>query len=266
MGIVCQKLEKGTSLPLTNNGDLQIFFLSTGSDFDNNLAQPNYIIIKGDTHILVNFGMDGPLGLHEVAGLGMEDIKVCLPTQSGGDHVSNISRLALMNKLSLVECIKKERLNMVITAEMLRTKNSNDFIRLFEIFQPKRKTKIPREIFEINYRDIHIELFRTKHHPDTDKFYNKRHIAYGLFVDNKVLITADTCYDFDLHSYYGNKAEYIFHKVKMLDTNILNFVNYPTEWKAKTFFYQSHNDFRGYYKKTKDYAGLIKSGHVYTIN
>ncbi len=288
MGIVCQKLEKGKSLSLTNSGDLQIFFIGTGSAFATKLNQSNFLIIKGDTHILVDFGMSGPKALPGVAGLKLTDILTCLPTHSHGDHVNGIEALALLNRYVGRKFMQKEKIKMIITEEYERilwdctlrgaleyneetidSKRRLALVDYFEIVRPEWKTHQPREIFEINFNGINIELFRTKHIPDTAKDWGASFISYGLFIDNKILISGDTRYDADLLEYYGGRAEYIFHDVQFfpggVHANFDDFVDYPKEWKSKTYFYHYPDNYREHDKKIKDYAGWVKQGHIYTF-
>ncbi|NQW29443.1 MAG: hypothetical protein HQ472_02895 [Ignavibacteria bacterium] len=48
-------------LSLKNDGKLEVVFLGTGTAFAKDLYQTNLLLIKGDTHILVDFGMTGHL-------------------------------------------------------------------------------------------------------------------------------------------------------------------------------------------------------------
>ena len=85
-------------LSLKNNGNLEMVFLGVGSAFAATLNQTNLLIIKGDTHIMVDFGMTGPKALSETTGLRPMDIEVVLPTHSHADHVGGLECLALMNR------------------------------------------------------------------------------------------------------------------------------------------------------------------------
>ncbi len=69
-------------LSLVNNGDLELFFIGTGSAFAKTSYQTNFIIIKGDTHIMVDFGMTGPRALYKTTGLDATEISTILPTQA----------------------------------------------------------------------------------------------------------------------------------------------------------------------------------------
>lgn len=84
-------------LKLKNSGALEIFFLGTGTAFSK-LYNNNIIIIKGNTSILVDFGISGPRALGEVAGLSYNEITTLLPTHSHADHIGGIENLALYHR------------------------------------------------------------------------------------------------------------------------------------------------------------------------
>ena len=92
-----KKIGCNQNLSLKNNGKLEIFFIGTGSAFAKAFNQNNFLIIKGNTHIMVDFGMTGPRALYQTAGLEVTDIEAVLPTHSHADHVGGIEALALTN-------------------------------------------------------------------------------------------------------------------------------------------------------------------------
>ncbi len=81
----------------------------------------------------------------------------------------------------------------------------------FEIINPKEILGSKRKKYLINYEGIKIELFRTKHIPNTVVNLNESFITYGLFIEDKILFTGDTKFDSELIEEYGDRAEYIFH-------------------------------------------------------
>ena len=58
MGVTFQELN-GNRLSLKNDGQLELFFIGVGSAFALKNNQTNFLIIKGDKHIMVDFGMTG---------------------------------------------------------------------------------------------------------------------------------------------------------------------------------------------------------------
>ena len=57
-----------------NDGSLWIIFIGVGSAFAATKNQTNFLIIKGDKHIMVDFGMTGPTALQSTLGLKPTDI------------------------------------------------------------------------------------------------------------------------------------------------------------------------------------------------
>ena len=218
-------------LKLEHNTQLQIIFLGVGSAFSETLHQTNFLILKGGRHILVDFGMTGPAALKEV-GLKPTDIGVVLPTHSHADHVGGIECLALMNRYVGQRFLKKNKLSMIITEEYQRIlwdrtlrggleDNENpegqgqklSFVDFFSVIRPTWKTHQPREVYEVDFFDIHLELFRTMHIPEQSKTWEESFISYGLMIDNKVFVSCDTRFDPELINLYGD-AEVMFHDVQ----------------------------------------------------
>ena len=107
-------------LPLTNDGQLQLFFIGVGSAFAEEHFQTNLLIIKGDQHILVDFGATGQRALLETAGLKPVDIEYVLPTHSHADHIGGLECLALMNRYVGQRFMGKSKLKMIATPEYQR--------------------------------------------------------------------------------------------------------------------------------------------------
>ena len=220
-------------LPLKNNGKLQVFFLGVGSAFAQKNNQLNLLLVKGDTHILVDFGMTGPRALKETSGLEPTDIEVLLPTHSHADHIGGVECLALMNRYVGQKFMKKPKLKMIINEEYQRvlwthslqgglewnekdekTSHKLDFSDFFNAVRPEWKTFQPREVFKVNYGDISLEMFRTNHVPEQSKSWEASFISYGLFVDDHVFISMDTKFDQSLINMYESRSSVMFHDVQ----------------------------------------------------
>lgn len=220
-------------LSLTNNGELEIVFIGVGSAFALKNNQTNFLIIKGDQHIMVDFGMTGPQALSNVAGLQPTDIGFILPTHSHADHVGGIECLALMNRYVGQRFLEKSKLCMVITEEYQRilwdytlrggleyneeekgTKRKLSFSDFFRVIRPIWKTNQPREIFEVVVGDINLEVFRTKHIPEQSRDWEASFVSYGLLIDNRIFISGDTRFDQDLINMYAARPEWMFHDVQ----------------------------------------------------
>lgn len=219
-------------LRLMNDGELEVFFLGTGSAFAQGHYQTSILIVKGMTHILVDFGMDGPRALKSVAGLTMSDILWFLPTHSHSDHVGGVEALALWNRYVAQRFQSKSKLKMIITPEYQRilwdgtlrgglewNEEQNDgrrklsFGDFFDVITPRWKTTQPREVWEVGVGTLNIELFRTNHIPEQAPNWEASFVSYGLYIDNRVFFSGDSQFDTDLLNLYHN-AEVYFHDVQ----------------------------------------------------
>ncbi len=262
-----KKVKLNQKLSLKNNGELELFFIGTGSAFARTLNQTNFLIIKGNTHIMVDFGMTGPKALYQTAQLEPMDIEVVLPTHSHADHVGGIEALALLNRYVGTRFLNKPRLTMIINEDYQRVlwthtlqgglewneKGFNSvgklqFSDFFRAIRPKWKTHQPREIFEVDIADIHLELFRTNHIPEQAESWEASFISYGLYIDNKVFVSGDTQFDPDLISLYADKSEVMFHDVQFfpgaVHAPLDDLKTLPPEIKNKMYFIHYSDDWK----------------------
>lgn len=228
-----RELGPDEALPLTNDGNLQLFFLGVGSAFAAQHYQLNFLLIQGDHHIMVDFGMTGPAALRQVAHLEPTDIEVLLPTHSHADHVGGFECLALMNRYIGMRHMNKRKLRMIIDENYQRvlwdhslrgglewnqkddrTAQKLDFNDFFGVIRPTRKTMQPRETFEVQFGPIHLELFRTSHFPGESRTCQGSFISYGMFVNGHVFISCDTKYDRSLIDQYAPMSSAMFHDVQ----------------------------------------------------
>lgn len=283
------KLGTGEKLSLTNDGKLEIFFIGTGSAFAMKNYQTNFIIIKGDKHVLVDFGATGPYALKNIAGLAVTDIETILPTHSHGDHVGGLEAIALMNRYVGMRFMKKPKVKMIIDENYQRvlwthtlqgglewnekdekTSQKLQFSDFFEVIRPTWKTFSPRETFKLDYGDIHLEIFRTNHIPEQSNAWEASFISYGLFVDNRIFISGDTKFDQDLiHYYYGEReAQVCFHDVQFfpgaVHAPLADLQKWlPKDYKAKTFLMHYSDNYL--YQDGTSFAGWAEQGVRYVF-
>jgi ribonuclease BN (tRNA processing enzyme) len=267
---------------IENNGELDIYFLGVGSAFAQKHFQCSILIIKGQTHVLVDFGMDGPRSLTN-AGITMADITNFLPTHSHSDHVGGVEALALYNRYVAQPFMNKKKLLCIATPEYQRIlwdytlrgglewneeqadgRRKLGFGDFFKILTPTWMTSKPREIHQVTIGTLTLELFRTNHIPEQAPNWEASFVSYGLMIDGRVFFSSDSQFDPDLFTLYPG-AEHYFHDVqffpgavhahladlKTLDADLkkdMTLMHYNDEWKKEDI---------------TDFAGWAKQGATY---
>jgi ribonuclease BN (tRNA processing enzyme) len=211
---------------------LSLYFLGVGSAFALKNNQTNLLIVKGDKHVMVDFGMSGPRALSEVLGLKVTDIETVLPTHSHADHVGGFEGIALMNRYVGQRFMKKPKVQMIINEEYQRElwthtlqggleRNEEcakgqkmQFTDYFDVVRPQWQANSPREIYAVDHGDIHLEIFRTNHIPEQSSDWESSFISYGMLIDEQVFFSGDTKFDHTLIEMYEGRAKYFFHDVQ----------------------------------------------------
>lgn len=272
-------------LKLKNSGKLEIVFLGTGTAFSQSLYNNNIILIKGDTHILVDFGYNAPMALEKNTGLSPLDIEVFLPTHSHADHIGGVEYLVLYNRYVGTQVLNKPKLKLITTKEYMKVlwnyslkgglewnelshekkmslKDYFDII-LAEPIQSRFRTK-----YKLNFQGIELEIFGTNHIPDSAKTQKQAFISYGLMIDNKVMYTSDTKFDKALLDIYADRADVIFHdcssKKNPVHTSFDELNTLPAEWKKKIII-MHYNDDKIEVKK-HGFKGIAKHGVRYIFD
>jgi ribonuclease BN (tRNA processing enzyme) len=221
------------SLSLRNDGTLEVFFLGVGSMFAQRHYQLNIILVKGDQHLLVDFGMTGPASMHNVARLNPAFIHAVLPTHSHDDHIGGLGYLALTSKYIGQPFMKQPKLKLITTGEYRdilwdrslrgslehneRKEDGSGLVMtdFFDIVLAEPKDTGDRPTWIIQLGDMKIELFRTRHIPEQATTIAESFISYGLFVDDRVFLSGDTQFDPELiQNYAARGAEVFFHDVQ----------------------------------------------------
>ncbi|MFA6536200.1 MAG: MBL fold metallo-hydrolase [Candidatus Paceibacterota bacterium] len=271
-------------LSLTNDGNLEVFFIGTGSAFARKHFQTNLLLIKGKEHLMVDFGMTGPLALATTARLDHGEINNLLISHSHADHIGGLECLALNRRYVGIPFQKRPKLKMIITEayqEVLwdrslrggmewneEEENSHKRLCFTDFFDPIRPgwlKKQPREVYEVNFGGMHIEMFRTKHIPDKAPDWQASFVSFGLFIDGHVFISMDTRFDEDLIHEYADRSSVMFHDVQFfpgaVHAPLAELRTLPPEVKAKMHLMHYADNW-----ETQDitgFAGWVEQGVRY---
>jgi ribonuclease BN (tRNA processing enzyme) len=261
-----ENLKEGEKLSLKNDGELEIFHIGVGSAFAKKHNQMNFLIVKGDAHILVDCGCTGPMALHNVAGINSVDIETLFVSHLHDDHVNGVENLALSNRYIGRKFMGKNKLKIITNREFqaamwdrklrggleyneeLADGKPLTFNDYFDIIRPKWKATMPREIFQVDHEGINLEIFRTRHFPEQAEDWEGAFLSYGLFIDGRVFHSIDTQFDPELIDLYADRAEIMFHDVqffpnavhapledlKTLDASVkakMHLVHYADDWE-----------------------------------
>jgi len=269
---------------LKNNGELSLFWLGTGSAFSKKLYQNNFLIIKGDMHLLVDCGTKCPLALHNY-GSSVMDIKNYLITHSHADHIGGLEEVALVNRY-----VTKSKPNIIIVKEYEKILwgyslkggcafneiikgNYLTFNDLFNPIYPNKIKNSDRTMFELKFKNINLKFFRTNHIPDSSKSWKDAFLSYGIIIDEKILFTSDTKYDPELIKFLTYKyknIQYIFHDCQLFTGGVHasydELRKLPSEIKKKIFLTHYQDNFKKFNAKKDGFAGFTKEGHYYSFS
>lgn len=271
-------------LQLTNDGKLEIVFLGTGTAFSLSLFQTNFLIIKGDTHVLVDFGMTGPQALHE-AGRMAEDITAVLPTHSHADHIGGLEYLTLRNRYVAIPS-GRPKLTMLTTDEyrsVLWNQSLRGGLEYNEMHGDGRRlgfddfydvhtiaplsNSLGRATFKTEFKGITIELFHTNHIPGEAESANDAFITYGMLIDDRVFISGDTKFDEDLIMLYKDRAEVFFHDASLtrnaVHASVAELCTLPDSVRKR--MYLMHYQDEAQPSDASDFAGLAVSRARYIM-
>lgn len=272
-------------LSLHNDGKLALFFLGVGSAFTKRHYQTNLLIVKGDDHLMVDFGSMAPRAIHEL-GLGITDLRTFLITHSHADHVGGLEEVMLMNRY-----VRREKPTMVITptyqtllwdmslrgGSAYNEEHSGQvltFMDMWDVIRPTWLPDYPRETYEANVGSINVKMFRTMHIPDNPPDWQSSFWSCGLLIDDRVLFTGDTRLDRDLIESFDKmfKPEAIFHDCQFftggVHAGIDELAAFTKTIKKKTTLVHYGDNWEQYTKKVKEagFAGLAEQWQFYVFD
>jgi ribonuclease BN (tRNA processing enzyme) len=240
------------TISLTNDGHLALFFIGAGSAFSKKNYQTNLLIVKGDTHILVDCGTRAPEALSR-AGLPVTAIKRFFITHSHADHIGGLEEVMLVNRYGpkvKPEMVISEEYEEYLWSNSLKggaayNERTNGRILHFDDFwvplRPQKSKTDDRYSHIVVGGNLDLTIFRTKHIPDSAKSWADSAVSNGILIDGKVLFTSDTRFDPELIQELEKKykLEKIFHDCQFFTGGVhasLDELNtLPPATKAKTW-------------------------------
>ena len=213
------------SIEFKNDGQLSLFFLGTGGAFSKKYFQNNALIIKGNSHILIDCGTLCPLAF-SFFNSDITQVRNFLLTHNHADHIGGMEEIALVNMYGT-----KQVPNILITDEFkkilwneslkggLKIKGENSakptmsFDDYFHQIKPKKIKKSPRPFYEAEIGDINLKIFRTKHIFTDKNNWKNSYYSVGVLIDNKIIYTGDSQADKELIEWLTSEfnIECIFH-------------------------------------------------------
>ena len=220
-------------LPLTNKGRLSVLFLGTGSAFTKKNYQNNILIVKGDDHVMVDFGTRAAEALSRL-GRSVGDIRTYYITHSHADHIGGLEEVMLVNRYVTRSkphiYIPEEYQNILWERSLRGGSEENErhegeglgFEDFWVVHRPSERPDLPRNATEMQIGSINLKTFRTRHYPEQAASWEDAFYSVGLVIDDRVVFTGDTQYDEELITTLDGlfSPEIIFHDVQFFTGGI----------------------------------------------
>lgn len=260
-----QVSEKATPLSLTNDGELELYFIGTGSAFAKTLNQNNLMIIKGDHHVLVDCGTKCCQALHDL-GLPVANLRNFLITHSHADHIGGLEEVQLFGRYVTQDrptMIVNEEYEAILWDQSLRggSEMSESQGLVFEdLWQPQRPTLVagaPRETWETDVGEINLKMPRTMHFPDDAPSWKKSHWSCGVIIDDRILFTSDTRFDPDLLNDFDAQYDFdvIFHDCQLFTGGVHASINelatLPASLKSRMVLMHYGDNYRDFFEQAR---------------
>ncbi len=261
-------------LKLKNNGKLSAFFIGVGSAFSKVNNQTNFIIIKGDDHVMVDCGTKTPQAIYGIGKTTM-DIDKWVITHSHADHIGGLEEVILMNKF-----VKGCLTNLIIPGKYKRmlwnyslkggsgfnSRNKDgvfvDMDFYISSLYPKKLRRYKRDTYEYNVGDINIKMIRTKHIPDSSESWKDSAWSIGVLVDERILFSCDMKYDKDFIDFCEKnwEIEYIFHDAQFFPGGVhaplAELVKLPLNIRKKMFLVHYGDNYKDFHPEDDGFIGF----------
>jgi len=272
-------------LPLASDGSLRLFFVGAGSAFSKQFYQTNLLVIKGDTHLLIDCGTRTPEAL-AFLGLSVTKIDNFLITHSHADHIGGLEEVMLMNRygphkrpsIVISRAYQRTLWNMSLRGGSAYNERNNEENLRFEDFwapiRPRRVSGADRQLSIAKVGSLKLTLFRTKHIPDNAPSWRESAPSHGVIIDDRVLFTSDTRYDPDMMTDLDRayKFETIFHDGQLftggVHASMEELTALPADIKARMYLmhYQDSVDSQKDKARELGFAGFAEQWRPYVFD
>lgn len=271
-------------LSLTSGGALELTFVGSGSAFSKKFFQNNLLIVKGESHILVDCGTRAPEALSQL-GLSVGAVRNYLITHTHADHIGGLEEVMLVNRYfhkRKTTLIAPEKLRKILWSMSLRGgaayNETHDGVPLgledfWDLVTPLPVEGGKRELCEARVGGIEVRFFRTKHIPDNAADWRRSFPSYGIVIDGRILFTSDTRHDpalvEGLDREYGFEA--VFHDCQLftggVHASLEELAGLSETLRAKTYlmhYGDKIEDFRGRAAEL-GFAGIVEQWRTYSF-
>ncbi|MFN3237132.1 MAG: MBL fold metallo-hydrolase [Pseudomonadales bacterium] len=269
------------TVPLSNDGDLSLFFVGTGAAFAKTLNQNNLLIVKGDDHLLIDCGSKCTQALHEV-GIAVDQLQNFLITHSHADHIGGLEEVQLFGRyVSQVKprMIINEEYQDILWNQSLRGGSEMSeavplsFEDLWEVIRPTRVKGYQRETWEANIGSINVKMPRTMHYPDSAESWKESFWSCGVTIDDRILFTSDTRFDQDLLEEFDDQCHFdlIFHDCQLFTGGVHASLNelktLPMHLKQRTVLMHYGDNWRDFEQEALDagFHSWARQGALYNF-
>ncbi len=215
---------KNNPISLTNRGQLSLFTLGCGSAFARTLGQNNFIVIKGQTHLMIDCGTKAPGRLRSI-GLDVTDVRNFLITHSHADHIGGLEEVMLTGRYVAGQkpvAYIEPRYQRILWNDSLKggaatnERHNGKYLRFEDFWQvvhPSAENGLPRDAKSFDVGELNVKVFRTNHFPEQAQSWETAAYSVGILIDNRILFSGDTKFDASLVADFDKHydIEWIFH-------------------------------------------------------
>jgi ribonuclease BN (tRNA processing enzyme) len=267
-------------LPLTNAGALCVVPIGVGNAFAHRHFNTNYLLIKGDTHLLIDCGRTAPEALDQL-GIDLGHITAVYITHAHSDHVGGLETLALTARyrfgrkvaLAVPDCFARVLWNETLHGglannEAKRPSEPLGFADYFRSLPIETGCTVRGFVHHVDVGSLHLEIFHTRHASGWNGLASCSPLwSTGIMVDHRLFISGDTRFDPELLSLYLPTATMAFHDTALaadpVHASIDELRTLPHAWKRS--MYLIHFGDRFFEQSPEGFAGFARQGHMYTV-